>query len=59
LEEFYHSIGLATDLKGIGIDQSRLEEMADKCTNSGQVTVGNFVKSRKIDVLKILNLSII
>lgn len=57
LENFYHSIGLATDLKGIGIDVNRLEEMAGKCTNSGQSTVGNFVKLGQKDVLEILKLS--
>lgn len=54
LENFYHSIGLETTLKGIGIDGDRLEEMADKCTNSGRSTVGNFVKLGKADVLRIL-----
>lgn len=54
LEDFYHSIGLATDLKGIGIDESRLEEMADKCTNSDRATVGNFAKLGRADVLRIL-----
>lgn len=57
LEEFYHSIGLATDLEGIGINENRLEEMAAKCTNSGRSTVGNFVKLGKKDVLEILKLS--
>lgn len=58
LEHFYHSIGLATDLKGIGIDETRLEEMAAKCTNSGQSTVGNFMKLGQTDVLQILKLSL-
>ncbi len=57
LENFYHSIGLETTLKGIGIDGDRLEEMADKCTNSGRSTVGNFVKLGKADVLRILTLA--
>ncbi len=57
LENFYHSIGLETTLKGIGIDGDRLEEMADKCTNSGRSTVGNFVKLGKVDVLRILTLA--
>lgn len=57
LENFYHSIGLATDLKGIGIDESRLEEMAGKCVNSDRPTVGNFVKLEKKDVLAILKIS--
>ncbi len=57
LENFYHAIGLVTSLKGIGIDDCRLEEMADKCTNSGRSTVGNFVKLGKTDVLEILALA--
>ena len=34
LENFYQSIGLPTTLKDMGIKDDRLDEMADKCTNS-------------------------
>ncbi len=57
LVNFYHSIGLETTLQGIGIDQSRLEEMAAKCVNSDRPSVGNFVKLGQEDVFRILKLS--
>ena len=42
LEKFFSSIGLPVRLKQAGIDDTRLEEMADKCTQSDTVTVGQF-----------------
>jgi len=57
-EEFLRSLGLATTLDGVGIDESRLEEMADKCTNGDTTTVGNFIKLKKADVLNILRLAL-
>jgi len=57
-EEFLHSLGLATTLDGVGIDESRLEEMADKCTNGGTTTLGAFVKLKRDDVLAILRLAL-
>lgn len=57
LESFYHSVGLATSLHEMGIDGQRLEEMADKCTNSDKMTLGNFVRLKKADVWSILKLA--
>jgi alcohol dehydrogenase YqhD (iron-dependent ADH family) len=57
LENFYKSLGLPISLKELGITDDRLEEMADKCTNSDRATVGNFVKLSKTDVFNILNLA--
>lgn len=58
LEKFFHSIGLATRLKDVGIEDDRLEEMAQKCTNSDQHTVGEFVKLKSEDILKIYKLAL-
>ncbi|MBL7007025.1 MAG: iron-containing alcohol dehydrogenase [Spirochaetia bacterium] len=57
-EDFLRSLGLATTLEGVGIDESRLEEMADKCTNGDTITKGGFVKLNKDDVLNILRLAL-
>jgi len=57
LKEFFSSIGLPTSLSEAGIDDSRLEEMADKCTGSDSYTVGSFVKLNKQAVLEILKLA--
>jgi len=57
LEIFLKSIGLAVTLREMGVPSDRLEEMADKCTQSGLKTVGNFVKLNRTDVLDILKLA--
>jgi len=57
-EEFLRSLGLATTLEGVGIDESRLEEMADKCTEGDTITKGGFVKLNKNDILNILRLAL-
>lgn len=54
LSAFYRSLGLPLTLGEMGIAGDRLEEMADKCTDNGRYTVGNFVKLGREDVLKIL-----
>lgn len=55
--EFFQKIGLPVTLKEGNIDESKIEEMADKCTNNGTQTVGQFVKLNKEDVINILNLA--
>ncbi|NLM12369.1 MAG: iron-containing alcohol dehydrogenase [Epulopiscium sp.] len=57
LEEFFKSIGLPTRLEGLGITDDRLEEMADKGTDSDTKTLGNFIKLHKKDVYNILKLA--
>ena len=57
LEEFFISIGLGVYLEDLGIQDDRLEEMADKATNSNQRKLGNFVKLDKNDVYSILKLA--
>lgn len=57
VEDFFRSIGLVTTLKDVGIGNDLLEEMADKCTDSGRKKVGNFVQIEKEDVFAILKLA--
>lgn len=55
--EFFQKIGLPVTLKEGNIDESKIEEMADKCTENGTQTVGQFVRLNKEDVINILNLA--
>lgn len=57
LTGFFRSIGLPVTLKDMNIDDNRLEEMADKRTDYGKKTVGNFVKLNREDVFNILKLA--
>jgi hypothetical protein len=57
LEEFFHSIGLGTELSDLDIQGDRIDEMANKATDGGTRTVGNFVKLNQKDVRKILHLA--
>lgn len=57
LESFFSSIGLPVRLNQAGIDESRLEEMAEKCTRSDTFHPGNFKKLSKQDVLNILKIA--
>jgi alcohol dehydrogenase len=57
-EEFLQSLGLAVRLDGVGIDETRLEEMADKCSAGDTITKGSFVKLGKADILNILRLAL-
>jgi alcohol dehydrogenase len=56
-EEFLKSIGMATTLSGLDISDDRLEEMADKGSNSDTQIIGNFKKLGKKDILNILRLA--
>jgi len=53
LKSFFKEMGLPTTLDELNIPGDRLEEMAAKCTNSGNVVLGNFVKLNQQDVLNI------
>ena len=55
--EFFLKIGLPVTLKEGNIDESKIEEMADKCTENGAQTVGQFVRLNKEDVINMLNLA--
>ncbi len=57
LETFWQSLGLPTQLSAAGINDKHFNEMASKCTNSGQKTVSNFVKLNQADVVSIYKLA--
>ena len=56
MRQFFETLGLETKLQGIGIDDSRLEEMSQKCAGEG--TVGQFVKLKAEDVLNIYKIAL-
>lgn len=56
LENFFKEIGLPVTLEEANISDDRLEEMAEKRTENGEI--GNFVKLGKEDVLNIYKLAI-
>lgn len=57
MEEFFHSMGLGTRLVDLGIQDDRLQEMAEKCTSRNTRTVGNFVALDQKAVFDILSLA--
>ena len=57
MEEFFRASGLGTRLADLGIQEDRLQEMAEKCTARNTHTVGNFVKLDQKAVLEILSLA--
>jgi hypothetical protein len=58
LTNFFTQIGLPTTLKELNIPADRLEEMADKASNSDTKTLGNFVKLKRKDILEIYKLAL-
>ena len=58
LTNFFNKIGLPTTLKELKIPADRLEEMADKASNSDTKTLGNFIKLKQQDILKIYKLAL-
>jgi alcohol dehydrogenase YqhD (iron-dependent ADH family) len=57
LKEFFGSIGLPVSLRELDIKDDRIDEMASKCTCSGERTEGNFVRLSTEDVVNILRLA--
>ncbi|HHV98261.1 MAG TPA: iron-containing alcohol dehydrogenase [Clostridiaceae bacterium] len=57
LKGFFRQIGLPVSLRDANIGDDRLEEMADKRTDFGKETIGNFVELNREDVLNILKLA--
>jgi len=57
MEAFFHALGLATTLEGLGIKDDRIAEMAKKGTDGDKRTVGNFVKLGEKAVADILRLA--
>lgn len=55
-ESFFSKLGLPTHLSDVDIDDSRVEEMAEKRTKDGPV--GNFVELDKDDVLEIYKMAL-
>jgi len=58
LENYFNSIGLPTRLSHVNIDDTHLEEMADKCTASDTQRVGAVMQLNKNDVLNVLKLAL-
>lgn len=58
LELFFSEIGLPITLPELGIDDQRLEEMANKCKMSNGDTVGTVAKLTPEDVLNIYKLAL-
>ena len=58
LEAFWRSIGQKLRLSEIGIDDSRFEEMARKCTDGETHTVGHFVPLKSKDIEAIYRLAL-
>lgn len=54
---FFKNIGLPVTLTEAGISEDKFEEMADKCTDFGKYTVGNFVKLNREDIVNIYRLA--
>lgn len=57
LREFWNSIGAPSRLSDYGIDDSRIELMAEKAL-AGQETIGSFKKLTKQDVIEIYRMSL-
>ncbi|WP_163195827.1 iron-containing alcohol dehydrogenase [Clostridium thermarum] len=57
ITKFFRSIGLPVTLRDANITEDRFEEMADKCTNYGKWTLGNFVKLGREDIINIYKLA--
>lgn len=58
LEDFFHRIGLGTRLGDIGVDGTRIDEMARRCTMDNTRTIGNFVRLDTAEVAKIYRLAL-
>lgn len=60
MEAFYHSIGMPTSIKeliGRDITDAEIAEMADKCSNYGQNTVGCLKKLSREDMINIYKMA--
>ena len=56
-QEYFVSLGMPKALKELGVEETRLPEMAEKCSFGGQRTIGNFQKIHKEDMLAIYRLA--
>lgn len=53
LEVFYHEMGMKTRLKEVGITKDQLPQMADLVSKNGTITIGNFVRLDRSDIITI------
>lgn len=57
MKEFFRKLGLPVSFEDADLPEYDIEEMADKCTKSGTMEIGNLVKLDKSDVIEIYNLA--
>lgn len=57
IEAYFKSIDMPTTLNELGIDFSKIEEMADRITKSGTITVPGIKELNKKDVIEIFNIA--
>ena len=60
LESFFRSIGMPVSIKELGLElsQKQIEELADRCIQSWQSTIGGFKKLQKEDIIKIYSMAL-
>lgn len=56
-EDFYRSIGMPVTLKELGVEQDKLEEMAEKCTNMGARSLPGIVELGRDEMLEIYRMA--
>lgn len=57
MKEFFRKLGLPVSFEDADLPDSDIEEMADKCTKSGTMEIGNLVKLNKADVIEIYKMA--
>lgn len=56
-EDFYKSLGMPSSLKELGVEEERLEEMAEKCTNMGRRTLPGIRELGKEEMMEIYRMA--
>ena len=56
-EDFYKSLGMPSSLKELGVEEERLEEMAEKCTNMGKRTLPGIRELGKEEMMEIYRMA--
>ncbi|HSP48380.1 MAG TPA: iron-containing alcohol dehydrogenase [Clostridiaceae bacterium] len=57
MKEFFRKLGLPVSFQDADLPEYDIEEMADKCTKSGTMEIGNLVKLDKSDVIEIYKMA--
>ena len=57
IEAYFKSLDMPTTLHDLGIDFSKIEEMADRITNNDTITVPGIKELNKQDVIEIFNIA--